>query len=102
MLKRVFSCGTCAICALLLSGVAVAAERGSEAKEPCGRLPTPILLDAGKLKLERAGVHWTLAKAYPRSDTLVYIDHDDNRRVYEFKRWKGDEYSCIDTGRMAN
>ncbi|GAA5180112.1 hypothetical protein GCM10025771_23860 [Niveibacterium umoris] len=92
---------------LILVGVvaapaAAAEEQKKKATDDCAKLPATISLDAGKQSLTRADGRWILdSKKAARPDSLTYYDANDNRRVYRFKRWTGDEYSCSDTGRWA-
>jgi len=90
-----------AVC-LMMSGVASAATDKDEKKpDPCAALPNVVKLDGGKHSLTRKGDRWTLKAPTPYVDELFYQDEGPDRRIYRFKRWTSNQYSCWDTGRTG-
>lgn len=81
---------------LIVTSPALAEDK--KATDPCDKLPAVIKFEGGKYMLSREGARWTLDKPGPKSDKLLYSDRDDNDRVYEFKRWQGNQFTCFDMG----
>lgn len=92
---------TAAAC-LMMSGAALAAAEKDEKKaDPCAALPDVVKLDGGKHSLTRKGSRWLLKAPTPYVDELVYQDEGPDRRIYRFKRWTSNQYSCWDTGQTG-
>jgi hypothetical protein len=102
-ITRRVACGVLVLCVAVSGSVLAASDKdGKKNTEPCPKLPAVIELDAGKHKLTRRDDgRWTYKTELPRPSEFYYNDADDGRRVYRFRLWTGDQYSCFDTGRFA-
>ncbi len=92
---------TAAAC-LMMSGAAfAAAEKDERNVDACAALPDVVKLDGGRHSLTRKGSRWRLDAPTPYIDEIVYQDEGPDRRIYRFKRWMSNQYSCWDTGQTG-